>query len=74
MVKYQERYWIETYAEWTTIQKHDRTKKTIMNDTNLQIASVFEIFPTVERECGSPRPIHKTQYDDISSYTNTDSI
>ena len=27
MVKYQELYWIETNAEWTTVQEHDSTKK-----------------------------------------------
>ena len=27
MVKYQDRYWIETNAEWTTVQQHDKTQK-----------------------------------------------
>ena len=65
MVKHQKRYWIETNAERTTVQEHDRTKKTIMNDTKSKIATRLEIFPTIVRECGSPRPIHKTEYDDI---------
>ena len=29
------------------------------------IASRFEVYPLVERECGSPQPLHKTEYDDI---------
>ena len=65
MVKYQERYWIETNAEWTTFQEHDSTKKTFMNETNCRIASRFEVYPTIECECGSPRPIHRTKYYDI---------
>ena len=27
MVKYQDRYWIETNAEWTTVQQHDIAQK-----------------------------------------------
>ena len=65
MVKDQERYWIDTNAEWTTVQEHDRTKKTVMNDNKSNRATRFEIFPTVAHECGSPKPIHKTEYDDI---------
>ena len=64
MVKYQDRYWIETNAEWTTVQQHDQTQKIIMN-TRDTIATRFEIYPLVERECGSLQPIHKTEYDDI---------
>ena len=29
------------------------------------IATRFEVYPIVEHECGSPQPIHKTEYDDI---------
>ena len=36
-----------------------------MNNTNSKIATRFEIYPFVERECGSLHPIHKTEYDDI---------
>ena len=36
-----------------------------MNDTNSKIATRFEVYPLVERECGSLHPIHKTEYDDI---------
>ena len=36
-----------------------------MNDTKSQIATRFEIFQTVAHECGSPKPIHKREYDDI---------
>ena len=64
MVKYQDRYWIETNAEWTTVQQHDKTQKIKMNKTDT-IATRFEIYPIVERECGSLQPIHKTEYDDI---------
>ena len=65
MVKYQKRYWIETNPEWTTTQVHDSTQKTIMNGTKSRIATRFEKYPTIERKCGSPRPIHKTEYDNI---------
>ena len=65
MVKYQKRYWIKTNAEWTTVQEHDSTKKIIMNDTKSKVATRFEVYSTIERECGSPRPIHETDYDDI---------
>ena len=65
MVKYQERYWIETDAEWTSVQQHDSSQKFEMNNTISKIATRFEIYPFVERECGSLHPIHKTEYDDI---------
>ena len=64
MVKYQERYWIETNAEWSSVQKPDVKQKVKFNDTS-SIATRFEIYPLVERECGSPQPLHKTEYDDI---------
>ena len=64
MVKYQERYWIETNAEWTTVQKPDTQDKIKLNKTAL-IATRFEIYPIVEHECGSLQPLHKTEYDDI---------
>ena len=64
MVKYQDRYWIETNAEWTTVQQPDITKKIKLNQTD-SIATRFEVYPLVERECGSPQPLHKTEYDDI---------
>ena len=64
MVKYQDRYWIETNAEWTTVQQPDITKKKKLNQTDT-IATRFEVYPLVERECGSPQPLHKTEYDDI---------
>ena len=65
MVKYQERYWIETNAEWTSVQQHDSSQKIKMNNTNSKIATRFEIYPFVEREYGSLHPIHKTEYADI---------
>ena len=64
MVKYQDRYWIETNAEWTTVQQPDITQKIKLNKTDT-IATRFEVFPLVERECGSLQPLHKTEYDDI---------
>ena len=63
-VKYQDRYWIETNAEWTTVQQHDITRKAKFNKTD-NIATRFEVYPLVERQCGSLQPIHKTEYDDI---------
>ena len=67
MVKYQDRYWIETNAEWTTVQQPDITQKIKLNKTDT-IATRFEVFPLVERECGSLQPLHKTEYDDIYIY------
>ena len=64
MVKYQDRYWIETNAEWTTVQKPDIQEKIILNKT-ASIATRFEIYPIVEHECGSIQPLHKTEYDDV---------
>ena len=64
MIKYQERYWIETNAEWTTVQKLDKTQKIEKNKADT-IATRFEIYSLVERECGSLQPIHKTENDDI---------
>ena len=64
MVKYQDRYWIETNAEWTAVQQTDITQKMKLNKTDT-IATRFEVFPLVERECGSLQPLHKTEYDDI---------
>ena len=64
MVKYQDRYWIETNAEWTTVQQPDITQKVKLNKTHT-IATRFEVFPLVERECASLQPFHKTEYDDI---------
>ena len=36
-----------------------------MNDTKPRIATRFEVYPKTEYECGSSRPIHKTEYDNI---------
>ena len=64
MVNYQDGYWIETNAEWTTVQQPDIIQKAKFNKTD-NIATKFEVYPFVERECGSQQPIHKTEYDDI---------
>ena len=64
MVKYQDRYWRETNAEWTTVQQPDITQKTNFNKTD-NIATRFEVYSLVERECGSLQPIHKREYDDF---------
>ena len=64
MVKYEDRYWIETNAEWTTVQKPDIQEKITLNKT-ASIATRFEIYSIVEHECGSIQPLHKTEYDDI---------
>ena len=65
MVKYQDRYGIETNAEWTTVQKPDIQEKIKLNKT-ASIATRFEIYPIVEHECGSLQPLHKTEYNDIN--------
>ena len=63
-VKYQDRYWIETNAEWTTVQQPDITQEIKLNKTDT-FATEIEVYILLERECGSPQPIHKTEYDDI---------
>ena len=40
------------------------TRKKKLNNT-ASIATRFEVYPIVEHECGSPQPLHKTEYDDI---------
>ena len=55
---------METNAEWTTVQQYDITQKIKLNKTDT-IANRFEVYPLVERECGSLQPIHKTEFDDI---------
>ena len=44
MVKYQDRYWIETNAEWTTVQQPDITQNAKFNKTDI-IATSFEVYP-----------------------------
>ena len=63
-MKYHDRYWIETNAEWSTVQKPDVHQIVTLNKTDT-IATRFEVYPLVEHECGSPQPLHKTEYDDI---------
>ena len=46
------------------MQKPDITQKAKLNKTDT-IATRFEVYILVERECGSLQPIHKTEYDDI---------
>ena len=36
-----------------------------MNETNSRITTRFEVYPTIERECDSARPIDRTEYDNI---------
>ena len=64
MVKYQDRHWIETNAEWTTVHQPDIRQKAKFNKTD-NIATIFEVNPLVEREYGSLQLIHKTEYYDI---------
>ena len=42
--------------------KNQIYKKKKLNKT-ASIATRFEVYPIVEHECGSPQPIHKTEYD-----------
>ena len=46
------------------MQKLDITQKAKLNKTET-IATRFEVYLLVERECGSLQPIHKREYDDI---------
>ena len=75
MVKYQDRYWIETNAEWTTVRQPDITQKIKSNKTDT-IATRFEVFPLVERECECVHCNHYTKQNMMiyTLSTNTDSI
>ena len=53
-----------TNPMWITVQQPDITQKIKLNKTDT-IATRFEVFPLVERKCGSLQPLHKTEYDDI---------
>ena len=73
MVKYQDRYWIETNAEWTTVQKPDMQEKIKLNIT-ASIATRFEIYPIVEHECGSLQPLHKSTNEQTPTTTVMETI
>ena len=73
MVKYQDRYWIETNAEWTTVQQPDITQKIKLNKTDT-IATRFEVFPLVEESAVHCNHYTKQNMMIYTSSTYTDSI
>ena len=78
VVKYKDRYWIETNTDWSLVQKlieHNKNKTTPKNNT--QIATRFEVYSKQKLYCGllyhyilMPlyyylKPLYPTEYEDI---------
>ena len=65
MVKYQDRYWIETNTDWTLVWKlNKQNKNNTKNKNNTQIATRFEVYGKPEFYCGSTKPLYPTEYED----------
>ena len=66
MVKFKDRYWIETNTDWTLVQKfNEQNKNTTTPKNNAQIATRFEVYSKPEFYCGSTKPLYPTEYEDI---------
>ena len=66
MVKYKDRYWIETNTDWTLVQKlNEQNKNKTTPKKNTQIATKFEVYSKPEFYCGSTKPLYPTEYEDI---------
>ena len=66
MVKYKDRYWIETNTDWTLVQKfNEQNKSKTTSHNNTQIATRFEVYSKPEFYCGSTKPLYPTEYKDI---------
>ena len=66
IVKYKDRYWIETHTDWTLVQKfNEQSKNKTTSHNNTQIATRFEVYSKPEFYCGSTKPLHPTEYEDI---------
>ena len=66
MVKYKDRYWIETNTDWTLVQKfNEQNKNKTTPNNNTQIATRFEVYSKPEIYRGSTKPLYPTEYDDI---------
>ena len=67
MVKYQDRYWIETNAEWTTVQKPDIQEKIKLNET----ASIFvqkKIVVLCYINFGNVPKVYVTKHNDLCNF------
>ena len=66
IVKYQDRYWIETNTDWTLVQEFNKQKNNkTQNKNKTQIATRFEVYSKLEFYCGSNKPLYPTEYEDI---------
>ena len=66
MVKYKDRYCIETNTDWTLVQKlNEQNKNKTTPKNNNQIATTFEVYSKPEFYCGSTKPLYPTEYEDI---------
>ena len=64
LVKYHDRYWIETNSDWTIVQELN-DNHTKVNKTDSQITTRFKIYSKTEFQCGSTKPLHSTEYEDF---------
>ena len=68
MVKYQDRYWIETNTDWTLVQEFNKQNNNkTQNKNKTQIATRFEVYSKPELYCGSTKPLYPTKYEDFFS-------
>ena len=66
MVKYQDRYWIETNTDWTLVQELNKQNNNEAQTNNkTQIATRFEVYSKPEFYCGSTKPLYPAEYEDI---------
>ena len=66
VVKYQDRYWIETNKDWTLVQELSKQNKNNTNNNNTtQIATRIEVYTKPQFHCESTKPIYTTEYEDI---------
>ena len=66
MVKYQDRYWIETNTEWTLVQElNKQNKNDTKNNNTTQIEIRFEVYSKPQFHCSSTKPLYTTEYEDF---------
>ena len=66
MVKYKDRYWIETNTDWTLVQKlNEQNKNKTTPNKNTQIATRFEVYSKPKFYCGSTKPLYPPECEDI---------
>ena len=61
MVERQDRYWIETNADWTLVHENNKNNNTKTSKDNSQIATRFEIYANPQFHCASTQPLYTTE-------------